>query len=77
MEEVGYRSDIKCINHYRCWQVSPSDLSLCYVPVFVCTDATTMYESGFAKQQVFTDEQVYGTPDYIAPEVILRSGYGK
>ncbi|XP_065185243.1 microtubule-associated serine/threonine-protein kinase 3-like isoform X2 [Sycon ciliatum] len=38
--------------------------------------ATTMYESGLGKQQIFTDEQLYGTPDYIAPEVILRSGYG-
>ena len=25
----------------------------------------------------FTDNQVFGTPDYLAPEVILRQGYGK
>lgn len=25
----------------------------------------------------FTDQQVFGTPAYIAPEVILRQGYGK
>ena len=27
--------------------------------------------------KLFTDKQVFGTPDYIAPEVILRQGYGK
>ena len=27
--------------------------------------------------QQFKDVQVFGTPDYIAPEVILRKGYGK
>ena len=26
--------------------------------------------------QQFQDKQVFGTPDYIAPEVILRKGYG-
>ncbi|XP_070509626.1 microtubule-associated serine/threonine-protein kinase 3 [Chironomus tepperi] len=25
----------------------------------------------------FSDKQIFGTPDYIAPEVILRQGYGK
>lgn len=25
----------------------------------------------------FTDLQVIGTPDYLAPEVILRQGYGR
>ena len=26
---------------------------------------------------MFRDKQVFGTPEYIAPEVILRQGYGK
>lgn len=25
----------------------------------------------------FSDRQIFGTPEYIAPEVILRQGYGK
>jgi len=25
----------------------------------------------------FNDRQIFGTPEYIAPEVILRQGYGK
>ena len=29
----------------------------------------------FFKQ--FSDKQVFGTPEFIAPEVILRQGYGK
>ena len=27
--------------------------------------------------EMFRDKQVFGTPEYIAPEVILRQGYGK
>ncbi|XP_055956452.1 microtubule-associated serine/threonine-protein kinase 3 isoform X3 [Patella vulgata] len=36
---------------------------------------TNLYEGTIDKQ--FQDKQVYGTPEYIAPEVILRQGYGK
>ncbi|CAK8685522.1 unnamed protein product [Clavelina lepadiformis] len=37
---------------------------------------TNMYESHIETQQVFVDRQVHGTPEYIAPEVVLRQGYG-
>uniref|UniRef100_H2Y6L3 non-specific serine/threonine protein kinase n=1 Tax=Ciona savignyi TaxID=51511 RepID=H2Y6L3_CIOSA len=37
---------------------------------------TNMYESHLDPQQLFNDRQVYGTPEYIAPEVILHLGYG-
>ncbi|XP_065569357.1 microtubule-associated serine/threonine-protein kinase 3-like isoform X4 [Artemia franciscana] len=40
--------------------------------------ATNIYE-GFIDREAreFSDKQVFGTPEYIAPEVILRQGYGK
>ncbi|GBM29661.1 Microtubule-associated serine/threonine-protein kinase 4 [Araneus ventricosus] len=40
--------------------------------------ATNLYEGYLDREtKQFTDKQVYGTPEYIAPEVILRQGYGK
>ena len=32
-----------------------------------------MYESEWSE---FQDKQVFGTPAYIAPEVIIKQGYG-
>lgn len=40
--------------------------------------ATNIYEGYMDKEtKQFSDKQVIGTPEYIAPEVILRQGYGK
>ena len=39
---------------------------------------TNMYEGAIDKDsKQFRDKQVFGTPEYIAPEVILRQGYGR
>lgn len=40
--------------------------------------ATNLYEGYLDREtKQFSDKQVFGTPEYIAPEVILRQGYGK
>ncbi|XP_058456384.1 microtubule-associated serine/threonine-protein kinase 3 [Malaya genurostris] len=40
--------------------------------------ATNLYEGYLdIETRQFSDKQVFGTPEYIAPEVILRQGYGK
>nr|CDS33338.1 Microtubule-associated serine/threonine-protein kinase [Hymenolepis microstoma] len=42
--------------------------------------ATSFYEKSLDLEKdckMFRDKQVFGTPEYIAPEVILRQGYGK
>lgn len=40
--------------------------------------ATNLYEGYIdTESRQFSDKQVFGTPEYIAPEVILRQGYGK
>ncbi|XP_054281549.1 microtubule-associated serine/threonine-protein kinase 3-like isoform X2 [Macrosteles quadrilineatus] len=40
--------------------------------------ATNLYEVYVDRDtRQFSDKQVFGTPEYIAPEVILRQGYGK
>ncbi|KAA3681912.1 microtubule-associated serine/threonine kinase [Paragonimus westermani] len=42
--------------------------------------ATNLYEKNLDLDKdckMFRDKQVFGTPEYIAPEVILRQGYGK
>ena len=45
------------------------------LPILVTTN---LYEGSIDKEcNMFRDKQVFGTPEYIAPEVILRQGYGK
>ncbi|KAF4532795.1 hypothetical protein B566_EDAN002645 [Ephemera danica] len=40
--------------------------------------ATNLYEDYIDREtRQFSDKQVFGTPEYIAPEVIMRQGYGK
>ena len=48
-------------------------LLLLLPPLFIFTDTAHVIESHESR---FHDAEVYGTPDYIAPEVILGQGYG-
>ena len=41
-----------------------------------CTDAAHVIEEAWTREKQFKDSEVYGTPDYIAPEVILGRPYG-
>jgi len=46
--------------------------------MFKCIVTTNLYEGAIDKDCTqFRDMQIFGTPEYIAPEVILRQGYGK
>lgn len=40
-------------------------------------DAVHIIEDALSRDAQFIDPEVYGTPDYIAPEVILGQPYGK
>jgi len=45
--------------------------------VISCIVTTTLYEGSIDKDcRQFKDKQVFGTPEYISPEVILRQEYG-
>ena len=45
--------------------------------VLLCSVTTGIFEQAHEEDSLFLDEQIYGTPDYIAPEVILMQGYGE
>ena len=44
--------------------------------LLVTVDAAHVIEDAWAKDYQFVDQEVYGTPDYIAPEVIQGMPYG-
>lgn len=49
-----------------------------FADIILFTVTTNLYEGSVDKDcKQFRDKQVQGTPEYIAPEVILRQEYGK
>ena len=69
------RLDQSCANE-NIWRIINV---IIHITAFYSYPGTThMYEHSLAQEtKQFTDQQVFGTPDYLAPEVILRQGYGK
>ena len=57
---------VNCMYHY---------LLLKFI-LFCITDTVHCIEDAWSKDKQFIDQEVYGTPDYIAPEVILGQPYG-
>ena len=56
-------------------------ISNCYTSILSLVDAAHVIEdawshSSSSRDRQFRDSEVYGTPDYIAPEVILGQPYG-
>lgn len=48
-----------------------------FVLYFELSVTTNLFEGTSRDLGQFLDNQVFGTPEYIAPEVILRQGYGE
>ena len=42
----------------------------------ILVDTAHVIEDAWSRDCQFRDSEVYGTPDYIAPEVIVGQGYG-
>lgn len=71
MKVIGVLTYLMTTN--LCEDVNINDGWLVYYLV-----TNNLYEDALGKDsKQFRDKQVFGTPEYIAPEVILRQGYGK
>lgn len=44
--------------------------------IYLYVDAVHCIEDAWSTDKQFVDHELYGTPDYIAPEVILGQPYG-
>lgn len=70
---------VQCMPHHACAQKRGECYSRPGVTdlVLLCSVTTGIFEQAQEDDNLFMDEQIYGTPDYIAPEVILMQGYGE
>lgn len=69
---VIYSLLITAIGHIKLTDFGLSKIGLMNRATLLCENYVDISDT-----QQFTDKQLCGTPEYIAPEVILRQGYGK